>query len=40
MNKWTLPIAAARLAEWIPDEEKDALISLIRERLIQVSQDL
>lgn len=33
IDQWTLPIAAARLTEWIPDEEKEVLLSLIRERI-------
>jgi uncharacterized protein (TIGR02172 family) len=39
IDLWTLPIAAARLTEWIPAEEKDALISFIRERFKQVFRD-
>ncbi|MFD0698095.1 phosphotransferase family protein [Paenibacillus sp. GCM10027628] len=39
IDQWTLPIAAARLTEWIPDKEKDALILLIRKRLQQIAQD-
>ncbi|UQZ84637.1 Phosphotransferase enzyme family protein [Paenibacillus konkukensis] len=33
IEAWTLPVAAARLCEWIPDEEKALLIGLIEERL-------
>lgn len=33
IDKWLLPIAAARLSEWIPDEEKALLLNLIEERL-------
>lgn len=33
IDQWTLPIAAARLTEWIPAEEKEVLLSLIRKRL-------
>ncbi|MCR8633083.1 phosphotransferase family protein [Paenibacillus radicis (ex Xue et al. 2023)] len=40
IDQWTLPIAAARLVEWIPTEEKNVLVSLVRERLKQVSRDL
>ncbi|NOU95815.1 phosphotransferase [Paenibacillus sp. LMG 31456] len=39
IDKWTLPVAAARLTEWIPEEEKDALTSLVRERLQAIPQD-
>lgn len=31
--EWMLPIAAARLSEWISDEEKAQLLNLIEERL-------
>ncbi|NOU98854.1 phosphotransferase family protein [Paenibacillus planticolens] len=34
IDQWLLPVAAARLTEWIPDEEKEALLSFIRERLL------
>ncbi|MCY9659736.1 aminoglycoside phosphotransferase family protein [Paenibacillus chondroitinus] len=33
IDQWMLPVAAARLTEWIPEEEKDQLRSVIRERL-------
>lgn len=33
IDAWMLPIAAARLTEWIPVEEKAQLINLIEERL-------
>lgn len=33
IDKWILPVAAARLTEWIPPEEKNKLLLVIRERL-------
>ncbi|BAH44351.1 conserved hypothetical protein [Brevibacillus brevis NBRC 100599] len=33
IDEWMLPIAAARLSEWIPNEEKALLLNLIEERL-------
>lgn len=33
IRQWMLPIAAARLVEWIPDEEKSQLRGFIREEL-------
>lgn len=33
IDQWLVPIAAARLTDWIPEEEKDQLRSVIRERL-------
>jgi aminoglycoside phosphotransferase (APT) family kinase protein len=33
LDRWVLPLAAARLIEWIPPAEKDQLIRIIRERL-------
>ncbi|MBD3919012.1 phosphotransferase [Paenibacillus sp. PR3] len=33
IDDWMLPIAAARLTEWIPNEEKTLLLNLIAERL-------
>lgn len=32
INRWELPVAAARLREWIPDNEKQKLIKLVNER--------
>ncbi|MZQ86961.1 phosphotransferase [Paenibacillus sp. 5J-6] len=32
IDQWLMPIAAARLKDWIPEEEKDQLRSVIRER--------
>jgi uncharacterized protein (TIGR02172 family) len=33
IRQWMLPIAAARLVEWIPDEEKGQLSDLIRNQM-------
>jgi thiamine kinase-like enzyme len=33
IRQWMLPIAAARLVEWIPDEEKKQLLDFIRKQL-------
>ncbi|CAG7618241.1 phosphotransferase family protein [Paenibacillus allorhizosphaerae] len=33
IDSWMLPVAAARLVEWIPPAEKNSLLELIRERL-------
>jgi hypothetical protein len=33
LEEWMVPIAAARLCEWVPDEEKQNLIDLIRTKL-------
>jgi uncharacterized protein (TIGR02172 family) len=33
IDSWILPVAAARLVEWIPKEEQDKLLLVIRERL-------
>ncbi|SEO58053.1 Phosphotransferase enzyme family protein [Paenibacillus sophorae] len=33
IDEWILPAAAARLVEWIPKDEKDELLSIIRARL-------
>ena len=33
IERWELPVLAARLMEWIPPSEKDFLISLINEKL-------
>ena len=30
IKKWELPVAAARLHEWIPEEESDKLLALVR----------
>jgi uncharacterized protein (TIGR02172 family) len=34
IDAWMLPVAAARLVEWIPGEEKEALLAAVRERLV------
>ncbi|MFP4975271.1 phosphotransferase family protein [Paenibacillus sp. CN-4] len=33
IERWIVPVAAARLTEWISGEEKAALVQIIRERL-------
>lgn len=33
IERWTLPVAAARLVEWLPEEEKNQLVQCVRERL-------
>jgi tRNA A-37 threonylcarbamoyl transferase component Bud32 len=33
IEKWELPVAAARLREWIPESEKMILVKLVRKRL-------
>ncbi|WP_157259453.1 aminoglycoside phosphotransferase family protein [Paenibacillus sp. OSY-SE] len=37
IDRWILPVAAARLVEWIPKEEKDTLIMLVKDRLRALS---
>ncbi|MNP75681.1 hypothetical protein D3C76_1727830 [compost metagenome] len=37
IDKWVLPVAAARLVEWIPKEEQDKLVILIKDRLSAIS---
>lgn len=32
INSWELPVAAARLREWIPDNEKKILLQLVNQR--------
>ncbi|SHM33237.1 TIGR02172 family protein [Anaerosporobacter mobilis DSM 15930] len=32
INRWELPVAAARLSEWIPEDEKRILVQLVKER--------
>ena len=34
IDRWTLPVAAARLVEWIPEEEKQRLLTVVRDQLI------
>lgn len=36
IEKWELPIAAARLVEWVPGNEKDALITYIKEKVDKI----
>lgn len=33
IERWTMPVAAARLVEWVPEEEKNQLVQCVRERL-------
>lgn len=33
LEEWLIPIAAARLCEWVPDKEKQNLVNLIRAKL-------
>lgn len=33
IERWTMPVAAARLVEWVPEEEKNQLVQWVRERL-------
>ncbi|MCM3039137.1 phosphotransferase [Paenibacillus motobuensis] len=35
IDPWILPIAAARLVEWVPEEEKNELLLEIKKRLIK-----
>ncbi|MNP41930.1 Phosphotransferase enzyme family protein [compost metagenome] len=37
VEDWILPVAAARLNEWIPEQEKQALVQLVRQRLVSKS---
>ncbi|MGM1048093.1 MAG: aminoglycoside phosphotransferase family protein [Bacillota bacterium] len=37
IDRWILPVAAARLTEWLPDEEKKNLLNIIRVRLREIS---
>lgn len=37
INRWELPVAAARLREWIPENEKRVLIQLVNERCNEVA---
>ncbi len=36
INRWELPVAAARLREWISENEKKALIQLVNERCSEI----
>ena len=36
IKKWLLPIAAARLIEWIPKHEKKKLLKFIRKELAKL----
>jgi len=33
IDRWILPVAAARLVEWLPKEEQEQLLKIIRELL-------
>lgn len=37
IKKWLMPIAAARLIEWIPNSEKNKLLKFIRKQLIKIN---
>ncbi|PAK55758.1 aminoglycoside phosphotransferase family protein [Paenibacillus sp. 7541] len=37
IDRWILPVAAARLVEWMPKEEQEQLLKIIKERLRAVS---
>jgi len=37
IDQWILPVAAARLVEWIPEEEKNELVLEIKKRLREIS---
>lgn len=37
VEKWQLPVAAARLSEWIPQAEKEQLLQLIKNRVRAIS---
>jgi thiamine kinase-like enzyme len=37
IEKWYIPIAAARLSEWIPNNEKKRLINLVQNNLSSIS---
>lgn len=37
VNRWILPVAAARLREWISDNEKSTLIELVKEQCNKIS---
>jgi thiamine kinase-like enzyme len=34
IEQWIVPVAAARLCEWIPEKEKQAIVKLIRNEMI------
>lgn len=33
VERWKLPVAAARLGEWIPQDEKEKLLTFVKERI-------
>lgn len=36
IEQWLLPVAAARLIEWISTEEKEKLLMLVKEKLLEI----
>lgn len=38
INRWELPVAAARLREWIPEDEKQILVQLVKERCKEIAK--
>lgn len=38
INRWELPIAAARLCEWISDNEKKTLLKLVNNRCNEIKK--
>lgn len=36
IEKWVLPVASARLVEWLPQSEKEKLVKLVRDRLKEI----
>lgn len=38
IDRWILPVAAARLNEWMPEEEQKQLVKIIKERMKDVSK--
>lgn len=37
INQWILPVAAARLVEWMPEEEQEQLVKIIKKRMREIS---
>jgi thiamine kinase-like enzyme len=40
INRWELPVAAARLREWIPENEKQVLIQLVNEHCDKIRKNM
>jgi hypothetical protein len=40
IHKWELPVAAARLTEWLPQSEKSALLSVINMKLDNMNKEM